>query len=99
MPSEEAIRSVVQVGEGRGFVVEGRGAWHIARYIVTAAHCLPHLPDPASDEHIYRNLVGPLKTKEPKIWAMCLFADPLGDIAVLGADIGLQNTTRCAATC
>jgi hypothetical protein len=75
---------IVRVGAGRGFVLEGpRG-----RYVITAAHCLPKLP-PATlgaytEELTYRSLLGPLG-KKPKIWAECLFVDPLSDVAVLGA--------------
>lgn len=75
---------IVQVGDGRGFVVQGRHD----RYVITAAHCLPHLP-PATlgsfnEERTYRSLLGPLHGK-CEIWAECLFADPLSDVAVLGA--------------
>jgi hypothetical protein len=52
--------SIVNVGGGRGFVVE-HGRY---KYIITAAHCLPELP-PAHgaaylEEKTYGNLVGPL---------------------------------------
>ena len=30
-------------------------------------------------------LVGPLGAGDPKVWAECMFADPIGDIAVLGS--------------
>jgi hypothetical protein len=36
-----ALAAVVSVGDGRGFVVEGRER---ARFIITAAHCLPYVP-------------------------------------------------------
>jgi hypothetical protein len=78
---EEAHRSVVQVSDGRGFVIQGD-----ERYIVTASHCLPRLPEPPSDieELTYPALLGPLG-KERTVWAQCLFADPVADIAVLGS--------------
>ena len=44
-----AKRAVVAVDGGRGFIIEAllpnRGP---TRLIVTAAHCLPHLPPPAT---------------------------------------------------
>ena len=48
---ESAKRAVIAVGDGRGFVVEGRGE---KLCVITAAHCLPHLPppDPASNCHV-----------------------------------------------
>ena len=72
------------MGAGRGFVVEGG---HNG-FVITAAHCLPLLPPCASfsslEERTYQSLLGQLG-KEPTIWAECLFADPIGDIAVLGS--------------
>jgi hypothetical protein len=76
-------RAVVRVGDGRGFVVELCGDL----VIITACHCLPHTPPahPASylEERTYKTLLGPLGSK-PRVWAECLFADPIADIAVLG---------------
>jgi hypothetical protein len=81
---EVSASGIVKVGDGRGFVVEG--GHH--RYVITAAHCLPELPIayPASylEERTYRSLLGPIGG-EREIWAECLFADPVGDIAVLGS--------------
>lgn len=56
MIGTDAIRGVIAVGDGRGFVVQGVSQ----RYVITAAHCLPHLP-PAhtcahEEEKIYRLL-------------------------------------------
>jgi hypothetical protein len=53
----ETARSIVTVGGGRGFVIDGA----FDRLIVTAAHCLPFLP-PAmtfSDpwEKTYKSLI------------------------------------------
>jgi hypothetical protein len=74
--------SVLRVGGGRGFVVEGR-----EKYIVTAAHCLPVLPEAmpaaASHERTYADLVASLN-EEPVLAAECMFVDPVADIAVLG---------------
>jgi hypothetical protein len=56
--------------------------------VVTAAHCLPDLPPcfAASDyyERVYP-LLGTLDAPKPEVWAECLFADPIADIAVLGS--------------
>ena len=81
--------AIVTVGEGRGFVVEVYPAWarSARRLVVTAAHCLPSFPPCASisylEERTYRGLLGPLGEK-PTVWAECLFADRVGDIAALG---------------
>jgi hypothetical protein len=65
MDEDQVRAAVITVGEGRGFVVEG---WD--RYVITAAHCLPHLPPPASflgaNERTYKALLGPLG-QEPTI--------------------------------
>jgi hypothetical protein len=37
---QQATCAVLQVGGGRGFVVEVNGD----RYVITAAHCLPFFP-------------------------------------------------------
>ena len=54
--------------------------------MITAAHCLPHLPPahPASytEERTYRSILGPLGG-EPTVFAECLFVDPIADLAVL----------------
>src|ERR1700751_5475619 len=76
--------SLVAVGGGRGFVVwlDDRD-----RYVITAAHCLPHLPplgDANCDTHActYRNLLGEIG-EEQTVWAECAFVDPVADIAIL----------------
>jgi Trypsin-like peptidase domain len=82
---------VVQVGDGRGFVVEGNNRyfapWHCRRLIATAAHCLSKLPPCHTfmylNEKTWKNLIGPLGGK-PSVAVECLFADPLSDLAVLG---------------
>jgi hypothetical protein len=75
--------SVLRVGNGRGFVIEGR----TDRLIITAAHCLPFFPPCMSfsdlSERTYRKLVAPIDA-EPTIWAECLFVDPISDVAILG---------------
>jgi hypothetical protein len=84
----KATAAVIRVGEGRGFVVKDAGEVRLgqrnARIVITAAHCLPSFPPcTAGTEHIYQSLLGPLG-QEPAVWADCLFADPVADIAVLG---------------
>ena len=74
---------VVQVNDARGFVVGGNDR----RFVLTAAHCLPKLP-PAHAlsylaERTHKNLLGPLGGRKT-VWAECLFADPISDVAVLG---------------
>ncbi len=74
-----ATSAVITVGAGRGFIV--------GDHVITAAHCLPVFPPchSASDtkERTYEKLLAPLGA-EPRVWAECMFADPIGDIAVLG---------------
>jgi hypothetical protein len=80
----ETDGTVVQVGDGRGFII----ATKRARYVVTAAHCvekpLPS-PDPARyfEEATYRNFIGPLGGPR-SVWAECVFIDLIADIAVFG---------------
>jgi Trypsin-like peptidase domain len=84
LAAHKAKRSVLTVGEGRGFVVTCRQE----RLVVTAAHCLPFFPVCHSmtglAERTYAALLAPLG-REPAVWAECLFADPVADIAVLGS--------------
>jgi hypothetical protein len=91
---EKAKQAVVTVGDGRGFVVEGDLE---RRYVITAAHCLPELP-PAHgasklEERTYQKLLGPLG-EEPSIWAECVFADPVADIAVLSEADGKELSDK-----
>jgi hypothetical protein len=80
----EAESAVVTVGDGRGFVIKHRHD----RLVVTAAHCLPRFPPchGASylEERTYSELLAPLGD-DLAVWAECLFADPIADIAVLGS--------------
>jgi len=85
---DEAKRSVVRVGGGRGFIVRAHDNMRCERrFVVTAAHCLPHLPPahPAreAEESVYPRLLGRLG-KRATVWADCRFVDPIADIAVLG---------------
>jgi hypothetical protein len=72
--------AVLSVGDGRGFCVKAQGE----RIVVTAAHCLPSFPPCHLQERTYPKLLAPLGS-EPTVWAECLFADPIADIAVLGS--------------
>jgi hypothetical protein len=78
-------RSVIRVGGGRGFVV-GRDD---ERFVITAAHCLPHLPPSmsfsGSIERTYAELLGRLGRRRNPVWAECCFVDPIADLAVLEA--------------
>ena len=90
-PGDKAKRAVVRVGGvGRGFVVEGRGN---ERYVVTAAHCLPRMPQPYGfsrlEELTYRRLLAPLGG-EPSVSCLCLFVDPISDLTVLGMPDDLE---------
>jgi hypothetical protein len=80
---ETTTAAILKVGEGRGFVVESANQ----RLVITTAHCLPYPPPCASmsqsEEHTYQKLLGHIGGV-PEVWAECLFADPISDIAVLG---------------
>ena len=57
------------------------------RFVVTSAHCLPYFPPcigaSYTGERTYESLLGTLDARKPSVWAECLFADPVADIAVL----------------
>ena len=59
------------------------------RVVVTAAHCLPKFPAAHAAAHWYERtygkLLGSLDGGETKVYAECLFVDPIADIAVLGS--------------
>lgn len=82
---DDWIRSVITVGDGRGFVVETERE---ERLIITAGHCLPQLPpshpNTHSEERTFAKLIGKLGA-EPTVWVECIFMDPVADIAVLGS--------------
>jgi hypothetical protein len=73
---------VIQVGNGRGFVLYDENREPI---VVTACHCLPSLPraDRSNRRCVRDRLIAPLRER-PSIAAECLFADPIADIAILG---------------
>jgi Trypsin-like peptidase domain len=97
-PAASPKSAVITVGGGRGFVVMGKrriGEYYVTdEYVITAAHCLPHLPPchacSYTEERTYEGLLAPLGG-EPAVWAECLFADPVGDIAVLRSPDGQWN--------
>jgi hypothetical protein len=74
---------VVAVGDGRGFVLDTASGY----FVVTAAHCLDPLPPCGAflgpSDRTYKGLVGKIGSDE-RVWVECLFADLVGDIAVLG---------------
>ena len=76
---EQAFRGVIQVGEGRGFVVQGNAE----RYVITAANRLPGLPE-LGVKKTYRSLLAPLGDV-PSVWALCEFVGLISDIAILCA--------------
>jgi hypothetical protein len=70
-------------------VRSGKGSYFVRRrLVVTAAHCLPDLRPahayPNLEDRIYSDLLRSLKGTKNDVWAKCLFADPVADIAVLG---------------
>ena len=85
-------KSLVRVGDGRGFVVEEKRGLCLypKRFVVTAVHCLPRIPKPPGRqeslwEETLSDVLGRLGRARPRIWAECLFIDQVGDIAVLGS--------------
>ena len=90
MVFETAKRAIIQVGGGRGFIV-GAGE---TRYVITAAHCLPHYPEPhlANDasELSYRNILGRVGQQEQTVWAELVEFNASSDFAVLGEPDGQE---------
>ena len=88
--------AILKVGDGRGFVVtlDRYPSGDENRVVITAAHCLPKIPAPHPmrylAEYTYRSLLGPLGGK-CTVWAECLFADVMADIAVLGSPAPLPK--------
>jgi hypothetical protein len=85
MTTSDARRAILRVGDGCGFIVQGK----LDRYVITAARCLPHLPwaqaaASSAEGLTYERLLGSLGA-EPAVPVECLFVDPIADIAVLGS--------------
>jgi Trypsin-like peptidase domain len=81
---DNARRAIIQVGNGRGFVVSAGSS----RYIITAAHCLqrsqfprPHLANGVR-ELTFKNILGPLDSKRRTVWAELCALSLCDDIAV-----------------
>jgi hypothetical protein len=87
MDASTVSKSLVRVGDGRGFVVEEKVAAR-RRLVITAAHCLPAIPELGGERsdwaETFPDLIGLLAAR-PSVSAECLFVDPIADIAVLGA--------------
>jgi hypothetical protein len=79
-----AKRAVIAAGAGRGFIV----AKGFERYVITAAHCLPHYPEPhvakSTSELTYPRILGPLASDQRPIWAELVFCSAVDDLAVFG---------------
>lgn len=65
-PWDSLTGAIVKVGDGRGFLIGNQSPW--PHRVITAAHCLPHLP-PAhrgsfTEDRTYANLLGPLQGSE-----------------------------------
>jgi Trypsin-like peptidase domain len=77
--------SAITVGRGRGFVIHDETR---ERVVVTACHALPNLPSPhrrsQGEGCTFERLLAPLREK-PAVACEVLFADPIADLAVLGA--------------
>jgi hypothetical protein len=88
--------AVLTVGDGRGFV----SCIRRQNVVVTAAHCLPRLPEPGRASEIkdrtFANILGRLG-EEASVWAECLYADPVADLAVLGPPDGQELWNEHAA--
>ena len=73
---------------GRGFFLATHRV-ELGNVIVTAAHCLPRLPEAnilqtPTEEFVYHGLVGMLGGSRPRVPTQCYFVDPVADVAVLG---------------
>ena len=106
----KASRSVLRVGDGRGFVIEKNGE----RLVTTGAHCLtvpiavygdtaskgatlpPAHGGAGPEERTYRRLLGRLGA-EPHVSAEAVFCDPVSDLAVLGSVDGQEHHDEARA--
>jgi hypothetical protein len=87
-----AKRAVINVGDGRGFIVSAGES----RYIITAAHCLPdsRFPKPhlanSIDELTFPNLLGRFGSKRQTVWAELCARNICDDIAVFSEPDGQE---------
>jgi hypothetical protein len=90
-----ANRAIVQVGDGRGFIVSAGET----RFVITAAHCLPEHPSPHLANGIsdltYPNIIGRLGATRRTIWAELVVDDVASDIAVLTEPDGQELYDQC----
>lgn len=90
--------TVLQAGDGRGFVIEVERA----RFVVTAAHCLAELPPPlagaAPHERTIGDFLGPLGGKR-NVAGECVFVDPIADLAVFGEPDNQELVEEAEAFC
>jgi hypothetical protein len=81
--------AIIAVGKGYGFVVQGA----YDRFVISAAHCLPELPPCNVGQHdkesLYPALLGPPGGPQT-VAAACYYAEPISDVAVLGAPNGIE---------
>jgi hypothetical protein len=90
----QATAAVVRVGDARGFIIEHAGK----RLVVTAAHCLPRVPEPHPARYIWENtfekLLGSLDIRRSTLrWKRCL-----QPTAVLGLPIQSPGHTQRIAS-
>jgi S1-C subfamily serine protease len=92
---ETAKSAVVKVGAGRGFIVSAGDD----RHVITAAHCLPHYPEPhlanGAAELTYVNILGRLEDSEQTVWAELVEFNAASDFALLGEPDGQVLWDEC----
>src|SRR4029078_9938177 len=83
MNHDDSKCAVITVGAGQGLVIEGERHRLRISAAQSVAFFLPGAPTSHREERTYEALLGPLGGRST-VWTECLFADPIGDIAVLG---------------
>jgi hypothetical protein len=92
MSMQTAKQSVINVGNGRGFIISAGES----RYIVTAAHCLPdsRIPKPhlanGINELTFPNVLGTLRAKRQTVWAELCALNICDDVAVFNEPDGQE---------
>jgi hypothetical protein len=83
MNFERVASSVIRVGARARVCDRSQGN----KLVLTAAHCLLVFPPchgaSLGEERTYANLLGRIG-EDARVWAECLFADPIADVAILG---------------